>query len=379
MIWIYIILMISVLYYLLIFIYIWHWRNLAARECDLAIPEGKELLVTVLIIGRNESAYLEACLESICNNTFPAENYEIIYIDDHSEDHSIDILSQLSISNLRVFELKALLQNRKVNSYKKEALKFGVDLAVGELIVQTDADSIVGEEWIKNHWSSYKSGSAFSAAPVLSKNTRAYLVNFQYYDFITTMGITGAGINSGMHFMANGANMSYTKKVFQKHFESLVLEKASGDDMFLVQAVAKDNRSSVTFLKNHAAVVFTRPETHIWDFLKQRRRWAAKSTSYKNPTIMIIAALVFTMNLSLLLNLLFGILYPDMLFLFFAQVVAKFILDHQFVRKVSEDLGVSFNTMDFTKSFILYPVYIILIGIVSFIPGPIDWKGRKVN
>ena len=51
-------------------------------------------LVSVIIPVYNSEKYLEECLESIINQTYP--NIEIIAVDDGSEDSSLDILEQYS-------------------------------------------------------------------------------------------------------------------------------------------------------------------------------------------------------------------------------------------------------------------------------------------
>ena len=88
------------------------------------------------------SAYLLAALQQ---QTYPKELFEVIVIDDHSEDRTAEIVKQFN-------DVKLLsLQNESINSYKKKAIETGIAAATGELIVTTDADCIPPEELATNN------------------------------------------------------------------------------------------------------------------------------------------------------------------------------------------------------------------------------------
>ena len=47
--------------------------------------------ISVIICSYNNSKYLEICLNSVCNQTMSLRNYDIIVIDDNSNDNSLKI------------------------------------------------------------------------------------------------------------------------------------------------------------------------------------------------------------------------------------------------------------------------------------------------
>ena len=69
---------------------------------------------------------------------------EFIFIDDHSEDNGIAILTEKTkgLKTVKIIELKDGLG-------KKAALITGINMAVGSLIITTDADCRFGNEWVK--------------------------------------------------------------------------------------------------------------------------------------------------------------------------------------------------------------------------------------
>ena len=79
------------------------------------------------------------CLESIIMQDYPKEKYEILVIDDYSEDNTVVIASKY---NIRLF----------FNGAKDcgNGKTIGIDNAAGEIIVLLDADNeIAREDWLK--------------------------------------------------------------------------------------------------------------------------------------------------------------------------------------------------------------------------------------
>ena len=85
-----------------------------------------KILISCIIIGRNSIKELKKLLESINNQTYIKQNIEIIYIDDYSNDNSINLFNS--------FQLKF---PKKCYAFKKQVGRMharlrGVKLAQGE-------------------------------------------------------------------------------------------------------------------------------------------------------------------------------------------------------------------------------------------------------
>jgi glycosyltransferase involved in cell wall biosynthesis len=91
--------------------------------------------ISVVVPAYNEEEYIEACLRSILQQTEPAD--EIIIVDNNSTDRTGDIARSLGVTVLT--ELRAGVIN---------ARNTGFDAATGDVIVRTDADCRVPENWI---------------------------------------------------------------------------------------------------------------------------------------------------------------------------------------------------------------------------------------
>jgi glycosyltransferase involved in cell wall biosynthesis len=97
--------------------------------------------VTVIIPVFNDFDRLRLCLEALTQQTYPKASYEVIIVDNGS-DESPQKLS----SDLQDFELKFLIEN-KVGSYA--ARNLGIQHSRGDILAFTDSDCIPKESWIE--------------------------------------------------------------------------------------------------------------------------------------------------------------------------------------------------------------------------------------
>ena len=366
------------IYIFLIFYLNFHWNKLQIQ--DIATKQNNLPFVSIIIIGRNEEQNIKNCINSIAANNFPKEKYEIIYIDDESEDNSIEILKSIEIENFKYFKFSDIAGLPETQNHKKEAIKAALSIANGDIILQTDADTVMGENRIYLHAIQYNKndGPELVTAPVLYIENHNFISRFQYYDLLTTMGITAAGISSKMFFMANGANMSYRKKIFQA--DTVNSKYASGDDMFLIQQIAAKNPSNVMFLKDKNAVVYTFPEKTLTGFIRQRLRWASKTKGYKDRNLQLLVSFVFIVNLLVLINFaLIFFLNASQLIFFLILFLIKSLVDSYFIFNISRFFGKKINCGYLILSLLAYPVYLTFIGIAGLFTTKYKWKGRMVR
>ena len=99
--------------------------------------------ISVIVPFRNEESNLLPLLMSLEKQT--DNNYEVIFIDDHSSDNGYNILLQnITKEN---FKLLKLPPN---NIGKKTAISYGIKHSNGEIILTIDADCIAPENWVSS-------------------------------------------------------------------------------------------------------------------------------------------------------------------------------------------------------------------------------------
>ncbi len=102
-------------------------------------------LVSIIIPTRNRAPVLARCLEALGRQSFPAERFEVIVVDDGSADATPATLERAA-AGLRV-PLRAFRQaaSRGANAARNR----GVKEARGKLVVFMDDDTIAPEGWLE--------------------------------------------------------------------------------------------------------------------------------------------------------------------------------------------------------------------------------------
>ena len=109
--------------------------------------------VSVIIPTYNSENYLEDCLKSVINQTF--KDYEIIIVDNHSEDNTLKIIEKFMEKYPRINLIK-------LDSNLKQGIarNIGVQNAVGEYIMFVDSDDKVSPEFVGKMYNKIKSDDA---------------------------------------------------------------------------------------------------------------------------------------------------------------------------------------------------------------------------
>ncbi len=375
-------LLLTCFYTAFIVLYAKCWKSLSFfQSTEGYLPQT---VISVLIPARNEQDNIIDCLNAIVAGNYPQTLFEIVVIDDHSDDKTPQYVLDFAAThhNIRLVELKNYVKLCENQPFKKRAIEAAIGEAKGELIVTTDADCLAQPNWLNLLAEYYeKTGKQFIAAPVNFHEEKTYFERFQSLDYIGMMGVTGAGVEGKFTNMCNGANLAYQKKLFYEvgGFKGID-HVASGDDMLLMQKIARFHPDSLGFLKNLEATVYTKAKATIADFLSQRLRWASKSSSYTEFFTVFQLATVFVFCWNIFISLCLSIFYDtSFIAIFVLQFAIKTIADYFFLNMMSR----FFNRTDLMRPFLtpqyIHILYIIVVGSLANFKKTYTWKGRKVR
>ncbi len=333
--------------------------------------------VSILIAARDEERGIAATINDLLAQDYPKELLEIIIVDDHSTDRTAEIITSYAGKGVKMLRLA---DSVALNSYKKKAITEAIAISTGELMVATDADCRMGINWLSKVVGYYETyNPVMISSPVTFFEEKSFFERLQTLEFTFLIGIGASFIGAGKASTCNGANFAYRKDVFYEvdGFKGID-DLASGDDELLLQKVAAIYPDRVGFLKDRDAVVYTYAKPNLSSFLQQRRRWASKSTKYKDKKIVAFGVGIWAFNITILVNFLLA---------FFADGFTEMLIGVLFLKILFEALFLN-QVLAFFKRQSLLPmliflsplhaIYIVYVCLAGNAKKYI-WKGREVR
>lgn len=364
----------TLVYCFLVITFIRGWHKLVNFYPDKSTPETK---VSIIVAARDEELNITRTIEDLVAQHYPRHLMEIIFIDDHSTDRTAEIV--LSYGNQGV-KLIRLNEDRALNSYKKKAIQTAIGTCSGDLIITTDADCRMGVHWLSTIVNYYeKQDYKMISSPVAYFEEKSLFERLQSLEFLYLIGLGASTIGNKQPSTCNGANLAYEKKTFYEvgGFQGID-DLASGDDELLLHKIAAKYPDKIGFLKNREAIVYTHAKENLQSFLQQRKRWASKSTRYKNKAIIVLGVFVWVFNVSILANFITGLFFPGFLMVAFYQLFVKMILESLFLWNVTGFAKRRSLLTLIPVLTILHILYMVYIGIAGN-SGKYNWKGRMVR
>lgn len=365
-------LIVIIVYSAFVYSFIYGFEKVGLEKNNEFNPQIK---FSIIIPFRNEEAHLNSLLTSLLNIDYPRSSFEVLLVNDASDDNSTDIIVTFQMKHPEL-NISILNNIRKTNSPKKDAINTAIAFSNFDWIVTTDADCTVSKNWLLSFNSFIKSKEpVFISAPVKFNEERSFLFHFQHLNSLSLIGSTIGSFGINKPFLCNGANLCYKKEVFlQLNGFKGNTEIASGDDIFLLEKMNTAFPEKTLFLKSKNAIVTTTTENSWNSYYNQQLRWASKSSSYKNWFAKIIGILVLLTNSVLVIIGLLTI-NPKNWFLFTAFFSTKMLFDLILIKKTANFLNSKINYAYFVITSFLYPLFIMVVGISSF-TKKYNWKGR---
>ncbi len=364
-------------YIILILYYVIKWRKIPLSE--LSTTHSPK--VSIIIAARNEEQHILSCVESCLNQNYPSSQFEVIVVDDQSEDDTYSLLENIKDPKFKLMRL-GVWKRTTIQGSKKKAIAYGVSHANGDIILTTDADCIVKENWIHSMTDKLlRDNLDMVTGPVQIKSEKGFLNKFQILDFMSSCLMNAVGIQTKIHFLGNGANLAFKKNVF---IELMGFEGneniASGDDVFMMRKIANRSKDKIQFNKSKEAIVTTLAMPTLKSFYSQRLRWAGKMKYLFSFTLGLILNIVFWQRISIFISIIIGLLFHQYIIIYVAvgclvlRWLIDFILHYHaalfFDNKKILNYSIPLNTF--------FSFYFVSLAILSWLPLNLEWKDRKI-
>ena len=358
-------------YCLLVIVFVGMWWQLSFHKNKKAAQVLPHNWISVVVVCRNERQNLPYLLEDLQKQTLAEPHWEVIFVDDASEDGSYEwLLEQIPQVN---FSMRVLQNSSSSNiiSPKKRGITAAIEASKGNWIVCTDADCRLPATWLEEiSRCSQNPSTHFISMPVRFSPVRTWFEQWQAVEFASLIGSGAACIALGLPTMCNGANIAYRKDIFEQVGGFLGSEHiASGDDEFLMHKIAQISSQNILFLKSSKVVVSTLANATWKDLFSQRLRWASKWENYQNLFARILAVFIFLVNVSTI----FLYVYQD-----FSAIIFKFSLEFIFLSLILHFLGQKLLIFWIPFVFVFYPFYVVFFALFARKKGFV-WKERSYN
>ena len=352
--------------------------NIGFDKCEQIENQHKEAQesFSIVVPFRNEKHNLPILLASFTKLNYPKSKYEIIFIDDDSEDNSKNVIEAWQAKKPKI-KTSILNNKRLTNSPKKDALTLAISKSNYPWIVTTDADCKILENWLTMFNQIIISKQPyFIAAPVKFTKENSFLFEFQNLNFLALIGSTIGAFGFNKPFICNGANLCYSKEVFNEvnGFEGNS-KIASGDDVFLLEKIIKNNSEKAIYLKSKDAIIETKSEPNWNSFIQQQLRWASKTGNYTNWFSKGIGFIVFLQNLLLVIGMISALFNTNYFKYVFIVFILKLVIDFILIKKTVQFVESKINMLNYIFSSLIYPFFVSYIALISSFKN-YEWKGR---
>lgn len=262
-----------------LFFWVFIFSKLARYDANKHLPkrgEVEEKPVSIIICARNEVENLKRNLPKIIAQDY--KNFEIIVVNDHSTDKTLDFLLHLKSKTqiLRVINLKS-----SSPPGKKAALTRGITAANHDVLLLTDADCCPeSSDWIFRMQTTISEEAQIGLGFSPYSFDNGFLNTFIRFETAYTAIQYLSFALAGSPYMGVGRNLIYNKSLFfslngfSKHAHI-----ASGDDDLFVNAAATGRNTRINL--SPGSFTYSIPKRTWKGYYHQKSRHFTTGSAYK--------------------------------------------------------------------------------------------------
>lgn len=354
--------------YILIHLYIFSglYRSLKLKKVNSGDP-----FVSVIIAARNEKNNITRCIESLKKLTYIHGRFEIILVNDKSTDNTKDLM----LEHTKGLEQFVVIDSRPAETTnlkgKANAIDTGIEISKGDIILSSDADCIISQDWIKETVSYYDDKTGMVCGFTNIESGRSLFQKVQAIDWIYLLSLASGSSGLNQTLSCIGNNLSFRKSVYNEIGGYSGIDFSVTEDFALMRAIDKLKKYRIKYPVNPKSVVWTEACHDFKTLYKQKKRWF-KGGLKINLLGYAMGFELYSMNLALFFGWIF--LAPQ---IYFIIILVKFLSELLLIIPVMKRLG----TLKLTRFYIFFEIYFALYGLMlplTFIAGgTIEWKDRK--
>lgn len=324
--------------------------------------------VSVIIAARNEENNIPSCLRSVCTQTYAAENYEVLLVDDHSEDKTRAIATEFANQHSFVRVISASSEGPLRG--KTNALATGITHSKGEIVMITDADCVVPPRWVEETVKRYAPGVGIVGGMTLQRASKPF-EGVQSLDWAYLLGIASAAVSWKNPLSTIGNNLSFRRQAYDDvgGYESIPFSVT--EDYSLFQAIVKKGTWEYLYPLSPGLLVESTPCPTWRDLMRQKHRWGKGGLDMKVSGFLIMA-IGFAEHALILTGPFYGSVFAALTG-WFLKAAGDYIFLHRVLTKVNRPGELKY----FPYFQLYYLLYVLILPFMVFFGRKVVWKGRS--
>ena len=312
-----------------------------------------------------------ACIDSLRKLKYSENLLEIFIVNDKSTDNTFEVSVKASEgSNIKVINSR---DHSTTNLRgKPNAIDTAIEQSKGEIILMTDADCIVNENWVEEISSYYDDKTLMVCGFTKQDRNHKLFTSIQTIDWMYLQGIASGSCGIGSALSCIGNNLSFRKEAYYRVGGYENIKFSITEDLAILKNIKALANDSIRYPISPDSSVSSEECLTLRQLYLQKKRW------FKGGAGISIFGYVLglSMYLSNILFLAGWIFLP--IFLYVSLIAVKFISDLMIILPVNT--GLKFK--GYIKYYIIFEFYFMIYGLLlpfTFIFGyKVQWKGRKL-
>jgi len=339
-----------------------------SREDKTVIQKPKP--VSVIVCAHDEEQNLKELVPILLAQDHP--EFEIIIVEDRSNDGSYDYLLQATQENSRLKMVRVVYKPEHVNG-KKFGITLGIRAAKYDWLLFTDADCRPdSQHWITRMTEHYDDHTQFVLGFSPYRKAAGLLNAFiRFESLLTAIQCFGMAL-LGRPYMGVGRNLAYSKSLFlqSKGFNNYVGVTGGDDDLFVNLHA---NKLNTQICIGQDATTLSTPKKSWSQFMDQKLRhlFAGKRYKFSDKTILGLFMMSWLLTWFLVFPAIFFIqpFWPLLLLFLLRWGLLAGLLDRASLR-----LGCEFETWKTPFLDFIFPFYYLVTGLRALVVKSIRWK-----
>ncbi len=321
--------------------------------------------ISIVIPARNEEKRITPTLTSLERLNYPQNRYEVIFVDDASEDKTADVIRSFTDRHNNWTLIKRKEKSDKFHA-KKSALHEAIQRAKGEIIFTTDADCEIPPDWLSIMLCYFTDNVSMVLGHSELKTTSLFL----HFDNFFSSIVAAAPTKLGFPISSVGRNIAFKKSTYLQVGGYLALTNfKSGDDIHLTERFRMKTDTKIEYCAHHKTFTRSMPPETFKEIINQQIRKNSKILNKSFTTASFSVALFFIYNLMLF----YPVFKPQQFDVWISFTAVRLLLEFIALTIASFKFRMKFLIPWFPLFQIFYPLYLMFMGIIGSL-HLYEWK-----